>query len=125
MANNTETGMNEKLGLPFGKMERVAICFDVDGTLINEYDENPVTTNLLSAFTLQSWKNLDVIVWSGGGKQYAETMFREYVSNDTSKVKFYSKLQLGELQARYAKIIAIDDIQDTAIGDVNLIVRNK
>ena len=63
-------GKNEELGLPFGKMKKVAICFDVDGTLISEpYEENRQTVDLLFSLLWQPFKNVDIIVWSGGGSQ--------------------------------------------------------
>lgn len=116
-------GKNKELGLPFGDgMEKVAICFDVDGTLIDEDIEHHSTLALLRLFGLQKWKNVDVIVWSGGGRQYAETIGRRL---GLDNVKYHSKLEHELLRRVYSKLIAIDDIQDTRIGDVNLIVRNK
>lgn len=122
-------GMNQALGLPFDKMKKIAIAFDVDGTLIDSATgqhewPNSTTINLLGAFIDQKWKNVDIIVWSGGGAEYAEVMARKWLRN-TVGVKFYSKLQHEEIRQRYHYIIAIDDIQDTALGDANLIVRNK
>lgn len=119
-------GMNQALGLPYGeRMEKVAMCFDVDGTLI--VDDRIVfdTRTLLDWFVAQKWKNVDVIVWSGGGADYARSIIRTILPPIEDKVKFYSKLQHKELRAKYDKIIAIDDIQDTQLGDINLIVRNK
>lgn len=116
-------GKNEELGLPFGEgMEKVAICFDVDGTLIDEDEEHDSTLSVLRTLTLQKWKNVDIIVWSGGGKQYAETIGNRL---ELYSVKYHSKLEHQELRKKYAKLIAIDDIQDTRLGDVNLIVKNK
>jgi len=120
---------NKELGLPYSEegMQKVAICFDVDGTLI---DEDTVihspTLDILRAFAFQNWKNVDVIVWSGGGADYARTQFNRITKDmDERHVKFHSKLEHKELRKRYAKLVAIDDIQDTLIGDVNMIVRNK
>ena|SRR6218665_1558576 len=123
-------GINKDLGLPFGEgMEKIAVCFDVDGTLVDtsriDEKENYSTIALLGILRLQKWKNVDIIVWSGGGKTYAEQMFRMFVSNDTDNISFHSKLEHKELRKKYDKIIAIDDVQDTRLGDVNLIVRNK
>jgi len=121
-------GINKDLGLPFGDgMEKVAIVFDVDGTLI---DEGEVvyfpTLTILRAFAFQNWKNVDVIVWSGGGADYARVQYgRITKSMDERNIKFHSKLEYEQLKKKYVKIIAIDDVQDTRLGDVNLIVRNK
>ena len=48
------------------------ICFDVDGTLI-DYDDNPRgdIIDLLLAFRQGGF---DIIVWSGSGAGYAETV---------------------------------------------------
>lgn len=114
---------NKELGLPYGDgMEKVAICFDVDGTLIDEDTKHHTTLALLRVLCLQKWKNVYVIVWSGGGKQYAETIGNRL---ELEGVKYHSKMEHEQLRQKYAKIIAIDDIQDTRLGDVNLIVRNK
>lgn len=118
---------NKELGLPYdidGKMEKVLVVFDVDGTLINNEATYMVTLTLLEYFTVQKWKNVDVAVWSGGGADYAKTQINRRLK-DLPGLKFYSKLQHFELRTKYHKIIAFDDIQDTRIGDVNLIVRNK
>ena len=116
---------NKELGLPFGeRMDKVLVVFDVDGTLINEDATYMTTLAILEYFAFQKWKNVDVAVWSGGGADYARTQVTRRVK-ELPKVKFYSKLQHTELRQRYDKIIAFDDIQDTRIGDVNLIVRNK
>lgn len=116
-------GVNEKLGLPFDKMKKLRIAFDVDGTLIRnggngEDISNPRIVELLK--TLASFKNTYIIVWSGGGKEYAERWVRllgleDYVNRVASKME-HKELDVD---------IAIDDIQDTAIGKINLIVREK
>jgi len=119
---------NKELGLPYGdKMEKVAICFDVDGTLISEdFSEITQTVDLLFSLLWQPFKNVDIIIWSGGGQKYAEHHISRRLPEDLSKkVKYYSKLQHKEVRQKYDLIIAIDDIQDTRLGDINLIVRNK
>lgn len=121
-------GVNKDLGLPFGDgMQRVAVCFDVDGTLVLDDVEIENTTHLLLSFLQQPFKNVDVIVWSGGGAEYAETMLKrcEVPSGFLSSIKFHSKLEYKALRGRYSVILAIDDVQDTRLGDINLIVRNK
>ena len=118
---------NEELGLPFGDgMERVLVAFDVDGTLINGEEVNISTVSLMDFFGKQKWKNVDVIVWSGGGADYARTMMNRITGPYAEfNVKYYSKFDYKELRKKYDKIIAFDDIQDTRLGDVNLIVRNN
>lgn len=120
-------GINKKLGLPYGEgMEKVAVCFDVDGTLIDE-NEQPIypTIAFLRSMTEHKWKNVDFIIWSGGGAAYAQKMTERHVGNDLKGVKYYSKFDASTVRKLYQKIIAIDDIQDTRMGDVNMIVRSK
>ena len=119
-------GINKDLGLPFGAgMEKVLVAFDVDGTLIGKGDIPLFTMNILEAFWVQKWKNVDVIVWSGGGADYARTMIERHADWARGRNCWYSKLQYEELRKKYHKVIAFDDIQDTRLGDINLIVRNK
>jgi phosphoserine phosphatase len=116
-------GINKDLGLPFGKMEKVIFAFDVDGTLIDDKDKAYYDiVNMVK--TVARFKNVKVVIWSGGGKDYAEMNMRRLQLED-HVWKCLSKLQHEELRALGYHIIAVDDIQDTAIGDTNLIVRNK
>lgn len=116
-------GANADLGLPRQDgMVKYILAFDVDGTLISKSDE--AYDDIVSLIRIFSrFKNVRVCMWSGGGKNYAETWGRrlgveEYVW------RFASKLEHADIK-KHGKIIAIDDIQDTALGDAaNLIVRN-
>lgn len=121
-------GKNEELGLPFGKMAKVAVCFDVDGTLIEGDKVHDTTQALLLAFAAQKWKNVDLIIWSGGGADYARTQYDRFMRFSSTlypHIRFHSKLEYSDIRAKYDLILAIDDIQDTALGDINLIPRNK
>lgn len=105
------------------EMKDVVIAFDVDGTLIrnggNREDiSNPRIVELVKI--LASFKNVKIVVWSGGGKDYAQRWVR-LLGLDDYVWKVASKTEHLEIQAD----IAIDDIQDTAIGKLNLIVREK
>ena len=116
-------GKNKDLGLPFGKMQRVILAFDVDGTLIDGSDI--IFSDIVNVVkVLSKFKNVKIVVWSGGGKKYAETIGMR-LGLDDYVWKYLGKFQHAELRALGYTIIAIDDIQDTAIGDINLIVRNK
>lgn len=113
---------NKELGLPVGAMKKVWVAFDVDGTLINnELEEannfaNERIRTLL--ITLASFKNVKILVWSGGGELYARQM--------AAKIHVTKYVDKFAAKDPYLKPdIAIDDIQDTAIGNVNLIVREK
>lgn len=120
-------GINKDLGLPYGEgMDRTLVAFDVDGTLIGEGARlHANMLQILVSFLTQKWKNVDVIVWSGGGADYARVQLERV--NDFFKDRniWHSKLEYEQLRKKYDKIIAFDDIQDTRLGDVNLIVRNK
>ena len=114
-------GVNKDLGLPFGKMRKIRIAFDVDGTLRCNCtddcrDENTGVTQLF--FLLKRFKNTELYVWSGGGADYARR-FAELYELPVPKERCISKIGAPQMD------IAIDDIQDTAIAPINLIVREK
>lgn len=119
----TKNNINRKLGLPSKRMRRIVIAFDVDGTLITNTGATPDIANeriveLLK--TLASFKNVLIVVWSGGGKRNAMRWvsllgLKDYVW------KIDSKLNHEAIRPD----IAIDDIQDTALGTLNLIVKEK
>jgi len=112
---------NKKLGLPFGKMKKIRIAFDVDGTLrCNCTDDcQDRNTNIVYLFCiLAEFKNTEMYVWSGGGADYA-WRFAQMYKLPVKQSRCISKINAPEID------IAIDDIQDTAIGKINLIVREK
>lgn len=111
-------------------MKKVTIAFDVDGTLIDsEGNTNWRQTELLRL--LSRFKNVDIIVWSGGGKDYAEAIVRKLDLGKYVK-RCESKNHLGKsadgrhlFKPDLEPDIAIDDIQDCILGKINLIVREK
>lgn len=120
-----------------GKMKKVIVAFDVDGTLIRNTAEPgdrthgtpnnedvPIVHQINTLQVLSTYKNIRIVVWSGGGKQYAETWGRR-LGLDQYVWRYASKLEYEAIRANCDYLIAIDDIQDTALGDVNLIVREK
>lgn len=123
-------GANEKLGLPRDKMKHYYFAFDIDGTLRdNTVDQStaPVPNEdirTLLVIMRRSFKNVRVIVYSGSGELYARQVgasfgLDKYVSHYMSKQDFVR-------EQKFLNVISIDDIQDTALGDVaNLIVRMK
>jgi len=121
-----DTHMNQKLGLPFandGRIQKVAICFDVDGTLVKQTGEERESLTQMLMLMRMALKQVKIFVWSGGGKQYAEkTVERlglsDYVSGCLSKWDYKKLREEGYF------ILAIDDIHDTRLGDINLIVKN-
>ena len=101
-------------------MKKVTIAFDVDGTLRNNKDDKIIPNERIRSLLiiLSSFKNVKIIVWSGAGELYARQC----------------ALALGIIHlvdGYYAKTtdwrpdIAIDDIQECAMGKFNLIVREK
>ena len=70
-----------------GKMSKVIIAFDVDGVLIKNAGvirehgipsagDVPIVHWINTLQVLSTCKNVRTVVWSGGGKQYAETWGR-------------------------------------------------
>lgn len=112
---------NERLGLPRDKMQKIRIAFDVDGTLRSNITETTQDPNqrIVDLFAiLDSFKNTELYVWSGGGAEYARQFARKY------KLKVGDSRCISKIGAPHMHI-AIDDIQDTAIADINLIVNEK
>lgn len=119
-----------------GKMAKVIIAFDVDGTLIRNTesaerthgtpfnDDVPIVHWINTLQVLSTCKNVRIVVWSGGGKQYAETWGRR-LGLDSFVWRYASKLEHQAIKAQCDLLIAIDDIQATRLGDANLIVREK
>lgn len=118
-----------------GKMAKVIVAFDVDGVLIKNagvdrqhgipsVGDTPIVHQINTLQVLSTYKNIKIVVWSGGGKQYAETWGRR-LGLDQYVWRYASKLEHPELKALCDTLIAIDDIQATRLGDVNLIVKEK
>lgn len=135
-------GINKDLGLPFGeRMEKFVVAYDVDGTLIRHANRNIIQKHGESGkpypydaanldvvehliLTSRIFKNVQVVVWSGGGKDYAQLwverlLLTEFVWKVMGKLEYKQLLETR-------RVIAIDDVQDTRLGDrANLIVRNR
>lgn len=111
-------------------MKKVIIAFDVDGTLIDsEGNVNWRQTETLRL--LSRAKNVEIVVWSGGGKDYAESIVRmlkleKYVKRCASK-NYLGKDSEGKhiFEPEFVPDIAFDDIQDCILGKTNIIVREK
>ena len=118
-----------------GKMSKVIVAFDIDGTLIKNagvnrthgipsHDDVPIVHWINTLQVLSTCKNVRIVVWSGGGKAYAE-MWGKRLGLDKYVWYYASKLEHPTIKAQCETLIAFDDIQSTQIGDVNLIVREK
>lgn len=126
----TKESANEKLGLPRKSMQKYYFAFDIDGTLRdNTVDQNgpPIANEDVRTLLIllrRSFKNIRIIVWSGSGELYARQVGASF-GLDSYVYKYMSKTEYQEHWANKS-IIAVDDIQDTAIGNVaNLIVMMK
>lgn len=117
-----------------GKMQRVIFAFDVDGTLVRNGpkpvpglvrpDDVPIVHQINTLQVLSTYKNIRIVVWSGGGKQYAE-MWGKRLGLDKYVWRYASKLEHKQIREQCDLLIAVDDIQATRLGDANLIVREK
>lgn len=54
-------------------MKQITIAFDCDGTLLNNTKQDMVANERIRTLLviLSSFKNVRIIVWSGGGELYA------------------------------------------------------
>lgn len=127
-------------------MKKVTVAFDVDGTLIQTGNTGkPVANERIRSLliTLASFKNIRIIVWSGGGELYARQVaaaigIDRYVNQYADKQ--YTSCEAagctepkgtdGTCTQHHFKTdlkpdIAIDDIQACELGVCNLIVREK
>ena|ERR1035437_2811296 len=105
-----------------GTMRTVKIAFDVDGTLRCNHTETCEDSNgdIVSMFRyLRKFKNVELYVWSGGGAKYAYRFAQLY------KLPIKESHCISKFGAPNKMDIAIDDIQETDLGLINLIVREK
>ena len=122
-------------------MRKLTIAFDVDGTLISNTRTTsnglPIANERIRSLLiiLSTFKNVKIIVWSGGGELYARQMamglgITDYVDG------YYSKnpqRTVGKTETETRHVfsldivpdIAIDDIEDCDLGVLNLIVKEK
>lgn len=108
-------------------MNKITIAFDVDGTLRDnreDYEQgNPIGAQpneriRTLLITLASFKNTQIIVWSGGGRDYAEDIVRVF------KLEPYVDECMSK-ESGFVPDIAIDDMHEVELGQYNLIVREK
>ena len=119
-------------------MKKTVIAFDCDGTLIqngalndHEIVANEQIRTLL--IILARFKNVKIIVWSGGGELWARQVgaalgLDRYVWKYMSKNHVATTKTMPPVHIFKPEIkpdIAIDDIQGCELGIMNLIVREK
>ena len=117
-------------------MKKIIIAFDCDGTLVTT--ESAETRKIVAnerirtlLVTLASFKNIKIVVWSGGGDKWARQVGAS-LGLDKYVWKYASKNHLGKdengahiFEPDINPDIAIDDIQSCELGSINLIVREK
>lgn len=124
-------------------MRKVVIAFDVDGTLIkngatNMWDMKPNWRIVRLLIALASFKNVKIVVWSGGGSDWASEAVTKldlwkYVKKCYDKnIISCEKAECDTPDEKHWHFdppikpdIAIDDIQSFDLGMLNLIVREK
>lgn len=127
-------------------MKEIVIAFDIDGTLLNNEGIPPgmpshmrprCGVNIDAVMLMQllsKQKNTKVIVWSGGGRDYAEEICRIY-GFDKYVHRAYGKPVgthgLSQIQGAYdfdtdgPVDISFDDIHSCVLADKNIIVKMK
>ena len=113
-------------------MKEVVIAFDIDGTLLNNEGIPPETpphlrpqtsVNLEVVLLLQllakHMKNTRIILWSGGGKEYAEQVARRY------GLERYVDRCYGKGECDEEVDIAFDDVHACDLAKHNIIVKMK
>lgn len=118
---------NEALDLPRSNMKQIVIAFDVDGTLRCNCTETcrDVNRRIVDLLDIMlRMKNTRVMIWSGGGVDYARQFGEQFSSITQGRVHYASKIDSSTWKWGRPNI-AVDDIQDTAMADINLIVREK
>lgn len=109
-------------------MKKYVIAFDIDGTLRSNkkhYElrdaEGVIANERIRTLLvcLSSFKNVTIWVWSGGGELYARQVGRVLGLDQ------YVDRYLGKGDEERSPDIAIDDMHETDLGIVNLIVCEK
>lgn len=110
-------------------MQKLIVAFDCDGTLIDK-DGNVNWRQKEFLMHFARLKNVEVIVWSGQGKEYAEMIVRMLDIEKYVK-RCYSKNFVGMAGGKHQfkpdiePHLAIDDIHACELGYFNLIVSEK
>lgn len=126
-------------------MQKIIIAFDIDGTILCNEGIKPETPTylrprmglnieviMLIQILSRKMKNTKIIVWSGGGKSYAEQIVREYglekyvhavygkpTSNPYAEGGEYDETMYGKVD------ICFDDVHACTLAEKNLIVKMK
>lgn len=125
-------------------MKKVLIAFDIDGTLRNNSDDSsinpmidagkyPVANEEIRSLLiiLSKFKNVEIMVWSGGGELYARQIcsalgIQKYVDKYAGKwITQEDRMGVRQPHPNIKPDIAIDDIHECILGDINLICKQK
>ena len=108
-------------------MEEIIVAFDCDGTLIsntNGLGREKLNIDVYHMLMLFSkMKNTKVIVWSGGGKEYAEQIVAKYGLYQYVEA-CYGKQEYAETIHGHVDI-CFDDMHACKLAGKNIIVRMK
>lgn len=112
-------------------MKEITIAFDIDGTLLNNEGIPPDTpvhlrpkrgVNIEAVLLLQilsRMKNSRIIIWSGGGTEYAKNICYIY------GFEKYADIVVGKNEYDGHVDICFDDVHSCELADKNIIVRFK
>lgn len=128
-------------------MKEITIAFDIDGTILCNEGIQPqtpihlrprkgVNLEIISLIQILSrnMKNTRIIVWSGGGKNYADQIVREYgldkyvhdVYAKPTSMPLHLKEEGEYDESIHGKVdICFDDVHACILADKNLIVKMK
>ena len=115
-------------------MREIIIAFDIDGTLRDNTVADRIVANeriRTLLILLSSMKNTRIMVWSGGGANYARQVAAAMAIEQY--VDVYADKGFGGYEADGDPIfhtdlqpdIAFDDIEECALGTLNLIVAER
>lgn len=92
------------------------IAFDVDGTLI-DFEDNPRSEIVALAASLLETEHV-VIVWSGGGQAYAETV--------ASRLGLENAVCMSKYEGKQGHVdIAFDDDEAACLAEQMLVVGRR
>lgn len=125
-------------------MKKILIAFDIDGTLRNNSEDTtsnpmidsgkyPIANEEIRSLLiiLSKFKNVEIMVWSGGGELYARQIcsalgIQKYVDRYAGKwITETDDMGVREPHPDIQPDIAIDDIHDCILGKINLICKQK
>lgn len=108
-------------------MNELRIFFDVDGTIYGSplacKSEPSANIKIVQLMELlhDNIKNVKIFVWSGGGKEYAESIVNKFGLNKWVDGCFAKQDYNEEIWGKVD--IAFDDQHEFSMADKNLIVR--